>query len=109
LKFDGEQHSHGEPFGRTLSFALISHLRDVAHDGPPISWKSCSSYALSTRLRSGLFAAVMRPPPLGKISGKADKGFAESGLLGFTDATSNAGAAVIWPWTCDAPETAVAV
>ena len=91
------------------AFALISHSRDVAHDGPPISWKSCSSYTLSTRLRGGMLAAVMRPRPLGKISGKADKGFAGSGLLSFTDATSNAGAAVIWPWTCDAPETAVVV
>jgi hypothetical protein len=53
--------------------------------------------------------AVMRPAPLGKISGKADKGFAGSGLLGLTDVTSNATAADPWPWTCVVVTAAVAV
>jgi hypothetical protein len=56
-----------------------------------------------------MFDAVMRPSPLGKISGKADKGFELSGLLGLTDAAANASAADPWPWTCVAVTAAVAV
>ena len=98
-------------FGVASAFsalALMSHLRDVAHDGPPNSSKSFNSYALRTRFLSGAFVAVRRPAPLGKISGMADKGLAASGLLGFIAATSKAGAAVAWPWTCEAPCRAVA-
>jgi hypothetical protein len=54
--------------------------------------------------RSGApLVPVMRPPGAGIISGRADKGFEGSGLLGFMDATSNAGAADPWPWTCVDP------
>src|SRR5687768_9298500 len=83
----------------------MSKRREVCQSGPPSICKAKNvSYAWPTRSLRVMFDAVNRPPVRGRMigTGGPPNGPVAVGLLGLTDATSNAAPAEDWAAGWDA-------
>src|SRR5262245_3663166 len=69
-------------------FAVMSNFALMIAGGPPVTRKSCISYASPISTFSDALLAVTRPPGRGMTNGTMLNGFDGSGLLGLIAATS---------------------